>query len=409
MTEEARTGFRWWMAGASASELGDSMTFFALAWIAASHGPGVASLVLMLESVPLVMFILAGGALADRFGARYVMIACDAFMALVMACFAVAALIDVPVWALAAVALLSGTAAALRRPAAGVFPRLFFRGDELSKAMASATLFQQIAQMAGPSVGGVLLAAGGIALTAGTDALTFLVVLIVLLAVRPPHEPSATSQEQRSLLHQIGEGIRAARAVPGATATIVTIVCMAATILPLVSLCLPLVGHARGWTAGQTGLVSGAWVVGGMLVMAIVSRRGMPSQRVALTGPPLAAAGACLLAVTSSPLVAIVALIAVGVGTSMLTTRLFPRFMDATPAELLSRFQSLLGLAQAGPVLIATALLGGLIAATEPAAALVGIAIVLALTIWPATQADVRLPSNHGGAALPVPTESANS
>lgn len=355
---------------------------------------------LIVESVPLVAFILVGGALADRFGARHVMIACDAFMALAMAGFAAAALIDVPVWTLATVALLSGTAAALRRPAAGVFPRLFFRGDQLSKAMASATLFQQIARTAGPSVGGLLLATGGITLTAGTDALTFLVIVIVLLAVRPPHESAAISQDQRSLLNQIRDGIRAARAMPGATGTIVTIVCMSSTILPLVSLCVPLVGHARGWSAGQTGLVSGAWVVGGMLIMAVVSRRGMPTQRVSLTGPPLAAAGVCLLAVTSSPVAGIMALIAVGAGTSLLTTRVFPRFMDATPAALLSRFNSLLGLAQAGPVLIATALFGGLIAATGPAVALFGIATVLALTIWPATQADARLPSNHG---VPAP------
>jgi hypothetical protein len=72
-------------------------------------------------------------------------------MAAVIACFAVGTLITVPVplWALLAVAVLSGPAAALRRPAAGVFPRMFATGDDLFRAMATTTAFEQLAQIAG--------------------------------------------------------------------------------------------------------------------------------------------------------------------------------------------------------------------------------------------------------------------
>jgi MFS family permease len=128
------------------------MTFFALAWVAASHGPGVASLLLTVESIPLCLLVLVGGPAADRWGARPVMVGCDLVMAAAMAIFAVVALWAVPVWVLGVVAFLSGTAAGLRRPAGGVFPRLFARGDDLTRLMATVTLLLQVAQVTGPAV-----------------------------------------------------------------------------------------------------------------------------------------------------------------------------------------------------------------------------------------------------------------
>ncbi len=393
-----RLGFRWWLGSATLSTLGDSVTFFALAWVAASHGPSVASLVLTLESVPLCLLILVGGAVADRWGIRRVMIGCDAFMAAVMALFALGALIAVPVWSLMLVAMLSGTAAALRRPAAGVFPRMFATGDELSRTMATTTLFQQLGQIAGPSVGGVLLAGGGLSLTSGLDASSFLLVLAILIVVRPRHEPPPTGPQRRqSIRRQLRDALDAARQTPGASATILAVMGLAVTILPLVSLCVPLAGHDREWGPGGSGVVSAAWVVGGLLVMAMVARRGMPSPRLALAGPVAAAIGVLLLAATNDQLAAVAALTLVGAGTSLLTTRLFPRFMDATPPEMLARFSALLGVAQTGPVLLATPALGHLIGTLGMGVALNTLAAVLFLTLFAARRADTQLRDRVAG------------
>lgn len=390
-TLAGRRGFRWWLGAATLSTLGDAVTFFALGWVAAGHGPGVASGVLTIESVPLCLLILLGGAVADRFGIRRVMVACDVFMVTVMAVFAVSALVAVPAWSLMLMGLLSGVAAGLRRPAAGVFPRLFAEGDELSRTMATTTLFQQLAQIAGPSVAGSLLAVGGLALTSAVDAGTFLLVLAVLLVVRPPHEPAVALRSDASIRRQLADAFRDARRTPGAVATLVTVVGLAATILPLVSLCVPLAGHARGWRAGDTGMVAAAWVVGGLLVTSLVARRGMPAARVALAGPATAAAGAVLLATTDSLPLAVCALALVGVGTSLLTARLLPRFMNATRPDMLGRYQSLLGLAQTGPVLLIIPILGRLVEDLGVEASLGVLAVVLALTMVAARRAEREL------------------
>lgn len=357
MTPAASRGFHLWAATATLSALGDAVTFFALAWVASGHGPGVASLVLTVGSVPLVGLVLAGGLAADRWGVRVVMYVCDLAMALVMAAFAIGTLWDVPVWALVTLSLLSGTAAAVRRPAAAVFPRLFARDDELSRLMATVTLLLQLAQVTGPVLAGALLASTGLTLTSSLDAVSFALVGAVLVTSRPPLAPEPLARTA-GWAAQLRDGVRTACASPGVLATIAAVCGLAVTILPLVDLCVPLVGHARGWDAGGTSLVTAGWPAGGMVVMALVRHRGAPGPRVALAGPVAAASGALLLAVSSRIALGVAALALVGVGTSMTTARLFPRFLDATPEPMLARFSSLLQLAQVAPVLAATPLLG---------------------------------------------------
>ncbi|MFT4084476.1 MAG: MFS transporter, partial [Nocardioides sp.] len=273
MTPAARRNAAVWAASAALSALGDTMTFFALAWAASSHGPGAASLVLTIGSAPLCLLILVGGLVADRCGVRAVMVCCDLAMAAVMGAFAVGALWSAPVWALAVVSFASGAAAGVRRPAAGVFPRLFARDDELTRLMATMTLLTQVAQMTGPVLGGVLLDLGGLPCTSGIDAVSFALVGLVLIAVRPPLTPSV-ERATVGWASRLREAVAAARTRRGVTPTLIAVFGLAVTILPLVELCVPLAGHAHGWGAGRTGLVGAAWPVGGIAVVTVVRRRG---------------------------------------------------------------------------------------------------------------------------------------
>ena len=397
MNAAATRGFRAWAASTALSALGDAITFFALVWVASSHGPGVASLVLTVGSVPLVALVLAGGLAADRWGVRTVMFGCDLAMALVMAAFAIGSLWAVPVWALVALSFLSGAAAALRRPAATVFPRLFARDEELSRLMATVTLLLQLAQVTGPVLAGALLASTGLTVTSALDALTFALVGVVLLLVRPPLTPERPSTVRPRWATQLLQGFGAAHRSPGVLPTIVAVCVLAVTILPLVELCVPLAGHARGWKASGTSLVTAGWPVGGMVVMALVRRRGIPGPRVALAGPVAAATGALLLAVSGELVVGVAALVLVGAGTSMTTARLLPRFIDATPESMLARFSSLLQLAQVAPVLVATPVLGSAAQGWGVEAPLLLIGAALLATAVAVHRAELGLSPAPGG------------
>jgi MFS family permease len=367
-------GFRIWAVGAALSSLGDAITFFAIAWVAAGHGPGTASLVVTAESLPLCFLILAGGIAADRWGIRAVLLACDAAMALVMTAVAVAAPQQPSAAVLAAVAFLSGSAAALRRPAASSFPRLFADGDELARLVASVTALVQASRLTGPVAAGFLLGLDGLRLTSAVDAVTFAVVGSVVLAIRPPLAVGGSAVNGGGALR---EAVRAARHAPGVPALLLTTAALAVTVLPLVELCVPLAGRAHGWGAAGTGMVAAAWPVGGIVVSVVVARRGAPGPRSALGGPLVAAIGALGLAVSSAVPVAAASVGLVGAGTAVTTARLYPRFAGSTAPALLARFQSFLGLAQTGPVLVATPVFGLLAVRWGTGAVLLLIAAVL--------------------------------
>jgi len=386
------TPFRTWSVAAAVSSLGDSVTYFAIGWTAAAHAPEAASLVLTLESVPLCVLILLGGAVADRWGIRRTMLCCDAAMVLVLVAFLLAQTAGgASVLSLSLLALAAGTAAALRRPADGAFPRLFAGNEELSRALASVSLLQQVARTSGPALGGLLLGLGGLPLTTGLDAASYLLVLAVLLRVRPPREEPPSSRER------VTAGIRAslgAARTQGVVPLLTAVTLLGGSVLPTVILCVPLAGLERGWGAAATGAVAGCWTVGTFAVTWAVSRWGDLRARARVVGPGLGTAGVLLLAVTSSVPAGAAGLVLLGLGTSAYTTAALPLFVRATPAGMLARFQALLGFAQNLAVMLALPALGWIAAEAGVRTALAVVAVLLL------GSAALPLPDRDGGDLL---------
>ena len=383
------TPFRTWSLAAALSTLGDSVTYFALGWTAAEFGPGPAALVLSLQSVPLCVLILLGGAVADRWGIRRTMLWCDAAMVLVLLLFLVHATSGATLLGLCLVAVASGTAAALRRPADGVFPRLFADDDQLSRALASVSLLHQVARTSGPALGGVLLGLGGLPLATGVDLVTYALVLGVLLRVRPPREepPAARTPVAAGIWASV-TAARAQDVMPLLTA----VTLLGATVLPTVILCVPLAGQERGWSAAATGLVAGSWTVGTFAVTCAVSRWGDVGDR-ARVGPVVGAGGVLVLVASSSVPAGAAAMLLLGVGTATWTTAAIPLFVRATPPGMLARFQALLGFAQNLAVMVALPVLGAATGAAGVRTALVGAAVLLLATAAP------PLPVGRAGAS----------
>jgi MFS family permease len=374
------------------STLGGSVSFFALGWSATGIGGGTAGLVLTAGSVPLAALMLLGGVTADRWGIRRLMIACDVAMAVVMALAAGVLALREPlgldrhgsaglVLALCAISFLSGTSEAMRRPASGVFPRLFVEGEELPRVLATIGLWSQVVRIAGPAVGGVLVGALGVGGAFAIDALTFGLCAMALSWVLPP-KPDRVEGDGESMWRAVASSVRAARRTPGVPAALFSVVGLAASVLVLVMLAVPAFGHARHWGPTRTGVVSACWTVGGILVTARVARRGAFGRTVMCLGPTLGAGGAVLLAVASPVATSMLGVAMVGVGGTLTTTRLIPVYLDVTPPSMMARFQALLQLAQTGAVLVVMPAFGGVVGRAGPATAtlLLG-GVLLATTV----------------------------
>ncbi|WP_220131208.1 MFS transporter [Streptomyces sp. PT12] len=183
--------YRVWLGGALGSLLGDAALYFALGWAAAAHGGAAAGLVLTSITLPRTAPLLVGGALADRLGARRVMIVGDVAMITV----ALSLCLTVwragsPLWLLVATGLLIGVADAFYLPASESMPRRLVGTELLPKALALRQTGARLVTMAGGALGGLLVAAGGLGAAAAFDALTFAFVLGALMAIRPARRAS---------------------------------------------------------------------------------------------------------------------------------------------------------------------------------------------------------------------------
>ena len=128
----------WWLGAITISVLGSQVQAFALGWTATATSGALAGIVLSAVTIPRLLLLLVGGAVADQSGPWVVMVTSDAVMIAVTVALAVAvALVGTPAWLLIATAALVGTAGAFYTPASGVMPRLLVEGSALGRAMAA--------------------------------------------------------------------------------------------------------------------------------------------------------------------------------------------------------------------------------------------------------------------------------
>ena len=113
--------------------------------------------------VPLVVFGLYGGALADHLDRRKMLIATGVAQVVITALLLGNTLLDDPrVWLIYACGALHAVASSLQRPSRdALFPRVV-RHDEMPAAVTLNSLTLQIAQLAGPALGGLLVGTVGV-------------------------------------------------------------------------------------------------------------------------------------------------------------------------------------------------------------------------------------------------------
>ncbi|MEV7182607.1 MFS transporter [Kitasatospora sp. NPDC093102] len=348
-----------WLAGVQAGLLGDAALYFGLGWAASAHGGGAAGLVLTAITVPRTALVLLGGAVADRFGARRVMVVGDTVMlAATVALALVTADRGTPLWLLVAAAAVIGTVDAFHLPASGSMPRRLVPADRLPRALALRQAGGQTAVLLGAPLGGLLVAGGGLFGVALADAASFGVVLLVLRRVRP--RADGPSGPRAGLLRDAASGVRFALADPLLRAALLLTAVAAGALLPVVSLLGPLLARAHGWAAGTAGLVSAGQAAGVLAVAGLAARRGtLPRAGVGTAaGLCTASAGVALLALAAGPVAAVAGSTVAGLGSGLFACHVGPLVLTGAPQTHLSRVQALLTLVQSLALVLSNALLG---------------------------------------------------
>ncbi len=195
--------FRLLFAGGLITYLGSMVTYVAIPFqVAELTGSYIAvGLIGLAEIAPLVFFGLYGGSLADRLDKRRVVVIGEVAAFLLAATLAVNALLPAPhLVVIYVVAMLFAAVDGLQRPSLdAILPRVVSH-DDLSAAGALNSLRGNLAAIAGPAIGGLILAASGPAMAYALDALSFIASAAILWRLRPI-PPVVAQATERSLRH----------------------------------------------------------------------------------------------------------------------------------------------------------------------------------------------------------------
>jgi MFS family permease len=180
--------FRVLWLGQATSTLGDGLVPVALAFAviqSLDRGPTALGIVLASWTLPLVVFVLAGGVWADRLPRQMVMLVSDVIRALVQATVAVLLLTGAAeVWQLAVLMAIYGSAQAFFQPAATGLVPATISPERLQQANALLGLSRSLAFVVGPAVAGVIAAATNPGIVFVFDSLTFAVSATSLALLR---------------------------------------------------------------------------------------------------------------------------------------------------------------------------------------------------------------------------------
>ena len=217
----------------------------------------------LVEFATLFAFAMLGGALADARDRRNMVLLTEAALMVCSIVLAVnAALAHPQVWLLFGIALLWGVLDAMQRPSlAAMMPRLVDR-DELPASAALDSVRGTFGMVAGPALGGVLIATAGLPVTYLVDVATFVVGLVCLYAMRSM--PPAVDAERPSV-KRVLEGLRYARSRPELMGTYIVDVVAMFFGMPLAL--LPAIAQGFGGP-GVLGLLYAAMPAGSLIFSA---------------------------------------------------------------------------------------------------------------------------------------------
>jgi MFS family permease len=184
----AHTTFRSiWLANL-ASSFGGLIQSVGAAWLMTSIAASVdmVALVQASTSLPIMLFSLLGGAIADSFNRRRVMITAQFFMLAVSATLMVLTYLGwMSPWLLLAFTFLLGCGTALNNPSWQASVGDLVPRDHLPSAVILNSIGFNLSRSVGPAVGGIVVAAAGAAAAFAINTASYLALIFVLLSWKP--------------------------------------------------------------------------------------------------------------------------------------------------------------------------------------------------------------------------------
>ncbi len=380
------TAFRWFVVGQAISLVGTWMQRVALPWLVLelTHSALLLGAVTALQAVPVILFSLAGGALADRVPKRRILVCTQAAQMAIAAVIGVLVVTGtVQVWHLAVLIVCFGLSTALDDPARHAFvAELVGREDVLNAVGLTSTIFN-LARLIGPAFGAAVITKWGLGWTFLVNAASFVPVLAALLLMRPP-APSLARPAASTLREQLREGLTYVSGTPTVRRTLV-LIATSALLLMNFSVLVPVFARAvLQVSAGGFSMLmaaQGAGALVGALGIVLAGPRRPHRSLVAASAAALAAAELAM-AMMRGYLIVAAGLVVAGAALVVLQAAANTTLQVSSPDHLRARVMAVYSLLLAGAPPVGAMLAGALAEAWGAPGAFLACGTAALVAVW---------------------------
>ena len=356
--------FRYYFAGRTVSAFGSAMSGLAVTFAILQIGGSAAELGLVLGAgmVPSLLLMLFGGVAGDRWERRRILLTADVVLAVLQAGLALLLLTGTAaVWHFLVAELVIGAAGAFSWPAGvGIYPTLVAK-EHIQPGKSLLGMADNTAQIVGPPVAGILVAAASPGWALAADAVSFLVSAIMIS--RLPRSRGAV-RAGLSVWSDIRAGWREFASRRWVWLMVLSFATYQASVLPAIYVLGPVFAQehldgASSWAWILSARAIGALLIGVVLLRWRPRRPLVASTLIILLDVPFLA---CLA--LGLPLVLVIATAAVSsAGVVAADTVWESTFQARVPADVLSRVSSYESLGSISINPLGFALIGGVAAA----------------------------------------------
>jgi MFS family permease len=277
--------FRLLWTGMTVSLLGDGIFLVAIAWqvYQLSNAPTALSVVGVAMSIPHVVLLLLGGVVSDRFDRRKVMVGADVVRGLAIGLLGFLSVTGaLELWHVMVLTAFYGAGTAFFGPAFDAIvpdvvpPALLAEANSLDQFVRPAAW-----RLAGPALGGFLIAIWGAGGAFLLDAATFAVSIVCVLMMRPATDLPTEEELEGSAINQVKQGFSFVRAHVWLWGTFLAATFAYLLFMGPTEVLLPFVIKNRlGGSASDLGFVFACGGVGAILAAVLMGQRGTPRKHI---------------------------------------------------------------------------------------------------------------------------------
>jgi MFS family permease len=243
-----------------------------------THGSGTAlGITTGLQFLPLLLFSLWGGMIADRYSKRRILMATQAIMgglALILGVLAITG--TVRIWHVYALAFALGLATVVDNPTRQTFAVEMVGRADMPNAIALNSAVFNLARIAGPAIAGLVISAVGTPAAFLVNAASFVAVLVSLKLMRQSELRPAERVPRAS--GQLREGLRYVRARPSLWMSMVLIFFVATFGMNFAVTNALMSRQVFHTGAGAFGFASAVFALGALGGALLAARRRRPNM-----------------------------------------------------------------------------------------------------------------------------------